>query len=184
MGNRDRGLANLGTVEHYRGRAEAAGRAFEAALAIDSTDHRVWGNLGAAYRRQSAPDEAVRAVYRRADQLAQRSLAVNPHQPDALIARAEYLHQLDRSHEARALITQALEDASGQVHVLFAAGHLYELMGERARASRLIASALERGYPRWVIERDPELAGLREDPTYDPLSPPRTLQPEPIEVPS
>jgi len=51
------------------------------------------------------------------------------------------------------------------------AGSVFEALGDRERALTELGAALAAGYPRWEIERDPDLAGLRADPRYTQLNP-------------
>ncbi|MGE0453675.1 MAG: protein kinase [Vicinamibacteria bacterium] len=158
--------ANLATLRFDRGDYAGAARAFEQALALDDRDYRVWRFLGAARQWVPAEREQAAAAYRRAAELAERQLAVNPRDAEALVALAECRAQLGEGARARPLLAKALALAPGDVEVMQAAGSVYEVLGERALALRWVNRALEGGYSVGMIERDPGLAALRADPLF------------------
>lgn len=178
--NRYRAYSNLGTLHYYAERYGNARDAYRAALEIDSTSHRVWGNLGSALSAVGAPDPQIDRAYHAAARLADRALTVNPKQPELMCSLAEYRFELGQLDEARSLLRKAVEAAPDNVNVLFQSGHLMELLGERDRALELLSRAVSNGYPSSVIRDDPELEALRSDPRYSAIF--GRSSPEPVDA--
>jgi hypothetical protein len=56
--------------------------------------------------------------------------------------------------------------APKDIDVLSQAVEVYTLAGEQQKALDCLKNAVQGGYPRFEIEANPELAGLRNDPQY------------------
>jgi len=162
-------LSNLATRRFYEGQYAAAARMFEQATRLSERDHRVWRNLASAYFW--APGERARAAdtYRKAIDLGEQELQVEPHDADLLVEIADCKAMVGRKEQACDMLAQALRLAPGNVHVLSIAGGAYEALGDRNAALRCLDSALRAGYSRDEIEHDPLLERLRADPRYQNL---------------
>jgi serine/threonine-protein kinase len=167
--------SNLGLVEFDQGRYAEAARAYEQALALDDRDYRVWRNL--ALSRHWAPGERPRAeeAFARAARLARERLVVDPNDASILADLADcdaYLGERERSRKG---IGRALALAPADVEVLATAAAVQEHLGDREAALATLARAVDGGYPRALVERDPALAALRTDPRYGkPVRSPRS----------
>jgi eukaryotic-like serine/threonine-protein kinase len=166
-----RAWSNLGTIHFFQGRYPEAARAFEKAVELESGDQKLWGNLGDALLR--APDRAGHAAdaYRRAIQLTERDLDVNPSDGDARASLALYRARLSETREALVQMEQARRQAGADVNVLFKSGLVYELAGKRDLALRSLAAAVRSGYSLGEINRHPDLERLRRDPRFAALFP-------------
>jgi len=160
--------SNLATLRFDHGDYGGAVRAFEKALELDERDYRVWRFLAAARHWAPGEREKAAAAYRRAAELAERQLEVNPRDAEALVALADCRAMLGEGARARSPLEKALALAPGDVEVMQTAGSVYEVLGDRARALLWINRALEHGYAVGMIERDPALEALRADPGYRP----------------
>ena len=67
------------------------------------------------------------------------------------------------------LVNRALAVAPDDVWVIYTTGYTYEQLGDREKALEWIGKALEAGYPRKEIERDPWLQDLRSDERFKEL---------------
>jgi hypothetical protein len=77
---------------------------------------------------------------------------------------------LGHAGQAIALARRALLRAPADPDVLAVAAAVDEALGRRAAALEKIAAALAAGYPRWVVERDPTFAALRQDARFGALA--------------
>jgi tetratricopeptide (TPR) repeat protein len=98
--------------------------------------------------------------------LAERDLEVNPRDTDALGQLALYEAKSGNLKKARLLIGQALTIAPEDPDVLSEAVEVFALTGEQQKALDYLKNALQSGYPRFEVEANPELAGLRSDLRY------------------
>jgi eukaryotic-like serine/threonine-protein kinase len=158
--------SNLGTIHFGQGNYAAAARAFEKALALDDRDYRLWRNLATSYRWAPGEDGKARAAYERAAHLAEQRLGVNPRDA-AVLADLADCHAIlgDRARSSEEL-KRALAIAPDDVELQQVAAGVYEQLGDRESALRSIRLAIEGGYPREQVERDPDLSGLRADPRF------------------
>lgn len=164
--------SSLATVQFFRGRYAEAAKTLERAVAIDDNDYRVWRNLGAAYRLAPGQGEKAPAAYRRAAEMAEAELKVNPSDPGLLIRLADCHAVLGDAAAARARATEALELAREDADMMFRAATVYEMLGDRAKALELLGKALRAGYSLEEVEHEPDLAKLRADPRFATLRKP------------
>jgi eukaryotic-like serine/threonine-protein kinase len=158
--------SNLATVRFDRGEYTGAVRAFEKALELDDRDYRVWRFLAAAYYWGPGERDKATNAYRRAAELAERHLSINPRDAEALVALSDCRAMLGETKRAHELVQKALALAPENVEVMQTAGEVYEALGDRTQALRWINGALEKGYPVERVERVPALAELRADARY------------------
>jgi tetratricopeptide (TPR) repeat protein len=128
--------------------------------------HPFWRNLGDAYRWTPGQDARASEAYRRALELAEAQLAVKPDDAFNLGSAALYRAKLEDRDKALGLIAKALRLAPADTEVVFKSALVYELTGDRQRALRAVAEARKGGYSVEQIEKEPELARLREDARY------------------
>ena len=153
--------SNTGIVKYYLGRYGEAATMFRKATEFTPADHRLWGNLADAQLFDSQPEEA-RESYRRALELADGELAVNPKDSVNQAAAAYYATRLDNSKRARRGIEIALSEGSGDVYVQYYVA-LAELgLGDASAALFHARRARELGYPEKLMRAAPELGDLRK----------------------
>lgn len=153
--------ANLGTVEYYLGRFQEAGDMFRKAVDLAPADHRLWGNLADALFYGSRTDEALTA-YRRALELADGELAINPRHAVNQAVAAYYATRLDDKNRARRGVTIALSEGEDDVYVQYYVA-LTELgLGDLAAAVAHARRARELGYPESLMRAAPELGDIRK----------------------
>jgi len=158
--------SNLATLEFNRQQYAEAARLFEAAIAIDDSDYRLWRNLAAAYHWAPEMREQAPAAYRRAAELAEAAREVDPRDADLLAQLADSYAMLGEPDRARETIREALEIGAEDLEVMDHAVGVYEVIGDRKEALRWLGRALEGGFSRTLIENDPSLDELRADPRY------------------
>jgi serine/threonine-protein kinase len=164
--------SNLGYLAFFQGRYADAVPAFREALKTRDKDHRLWANLAAALYWAPGQREQAAAAYAQALELAEGERRVTPRDGRLLSRMAILQAMLGRATEARGLIAQALELAPQDARVMFAAGEVYEKLGDRARALRFVSAALEAGYSPREVASAPQFAQLRADPSFKAPPPP------------
>jgi serine/threonine-protein kinase len=141
----------------------------EKAVEMNGASSVNWGNLGDAYRW--APESRPKAAeaYKHAITLAEPQLALNPNNVELRAQLAAYYAKLPDKAKALAEIAQARRLAPTHATVLFKAAMVYEINGRRDQAISALDLAIQAGYSKVEIRREPEFAELRRDPRYQAL---------------
>jgi len=158
-----RGINNLGTLYFFEGRYVDAARTFEHATETQERYYLAWGNLGDGY--YWAPGERERApqAYRRAIELGQELLLVNPSDAEVHIAMARYYAMLGDEPAARQSLDTALRLAPMDMYVMYDAAQAHAILGDSEPTLELLLSAIESGYSRAEIRVNPFLEEVRRD---------------------
>lgn len=153
--------ANTGTVHYYLGRYGEAAEMFRKAIESTPANHQLWGNLADALYFDSRPEDAKRA-YRRALELADGELAVNPSHAVNQALAAYYATRLGERDRARRSIAIALGAGEGDVYVQYYVG-LAELgLDDKTAALTHVRRARDLGYAENLMRAAPELAELQK----------------------
>ena len=160
--------SNLGTTLYFGGKYAQAADAYRKAIDFAPLDPTLWGNLGDAYQMERDKTKA-KIAWKKAAELTVDLLAVNPGGAEQLLnvalynaklgeraASVQYLEKIDKSH-------------SLTVEQLFTETTIYELVGYRDMALRLLKQCVRLGYSGADILHAPELAELRKDPRFKEL---------------
>ncbi len=158
-----RAYSNLSTVYYNHGQYVEAAATCEKALKLNQTSHKTWATLANAYFWAPGQRDKSFDAYRRAATLAEEQRKLTPRDPRLLTSLAGYYVAIGENDRASPLISDALSIAPDNPQVAYFAGHAYEQMGQRERAIEWIGRALDGGYSRSDMERDPWLPKLRED---------------------
>jgi TolB-like protein/Flp pilus assembly protein TadD/DNA-binding winged helix-turn-helix (wHTH) protein len=154
--------ANLGTTYYYLGRYQDALSEYEKAQAIASLDHQLMGNLADALWMIPQRHGDASMAYRRAAELAEEALKVNPTDATTWSQLAYYWGRAgDPVRSSRA---QVRAEALGQDQMYV---HYYTALVEADRDDPVAAiAAIERarllGYPQKLLEADPVLKALTQ----------------------
>ena len=159
-------LQNLAVVYHIQGRFEDAIPTYMKALALDSTNHRMWGNLGGAYLEIPDGDADARRAFEKAWALADAARAVNPSSAALLSDLSEYALNLGHEERADSLIRRALELAPENMPLLFYSAEVFEQLGKRDDALESLRRAVELDCPITLIESSTVFEELRKDIRY------------------
>jgi tetratricopeptide (TPR) repeat protein len=166
LGATSDGYNNLGFYYYWRGDYAQAAAQFQKATELAPRNSLFWGNLADAYRWDPALAAKAPDTYRRAIDLAQREITVNPRNGQLHSWVATWWAALGRPNEASLEIATAIGLSPGDGLVQFSAALVYEQAGQRDRALRALQAALQAGYPSGEFRKAPPLASLREDPRY------------------
>jgi serine/threonine protein kinase/tetratricopeptide (TPR) repeat protein len=158
--------SNLGVVYFYTSHIGESAQMFEKATELEPQNYLYRGNLGDAYRWTTGQRDRAKPNYVQAIQLAERDLGVNPRDTDALGYLALYEAKSGEPEKALPFIAQALALAPKDINVLGMAVEVYAVVGDQQKALQCLEGAVQGGYPKFELERNPELAGLRDSPKY------------------
>jgi serine/threonine protein kinase/Flp pilus assembly protein TadD len=151
-----------------RGELKKAARLFEEAASVRD-DYQASFFAAQSYAALGRNEDAE-AAYRRALQVAQDHLELNPDDPRAVtmcaVARCRLGDKVGGLECAEAALSIDPDDAGVRYNVAC----LYSLEGETDRAIAALEAAIRAGFGRrdW-IEHDPDLAPLRDDPRFQSL---------------
>lgn len=162
-----RAYSNLGTMDFFDQKYADAAAESEQALKFNDRDPRVWRNLAWSYYWGGHRDKAIPA-FKRAAQLLEQQLALNPKNGATLIALADCDSMIGESARAASLLKSGLA-ISDDSESAFRGAEIYEKLGKRDLALEWTRTAIKRGYLISEIEKDPSLSDLRKDPRYTAL---------------
>jgi tetratricopeptide (TPR) repeat protein/predicted Ser/Thr protein kinase len=162
------GYVNLGAAYFGLNQFADAAAAWEEATKLDPQQYLVWGNLGEARYDSGAKDQSV-APLRKAVELAEGELKVNPHDPDVLSSLANYYSMLGERAKALARLGQALQYGHNDKEILIDAASVYNHLGENGLAVEWLAKAVQAGYRTDKIRSEHEFDNLASTPGYQQL---------------
>jgi eukaryotic-like serine/threonine-protein kinase len=162
------GYVNLCTSYFGLTRYAEAASACEEATKLGPEQYVAWGNLGEAYYGSGAKEKAV-APFRKAVELTQAQLKVNPHDPDVLSSLANYSAMLGDRKNAQLYIEQALQYGHNDKSILMDAASVYNHLGEGGLAIEWLAKAVQAGYTPDKIRSWHEFDNLASTPGYQQL---------------
>jgi Flp pilus assembly protein TadD/TolB-like protein len=157
--------SNLGLNQLWTGQYAEATATLETAVKLGPNDFRVWGNLGDAYRGQGRPDKAAEA-YTRALTLAREYLRLNPRDTQAHQIVATSLAMTGHMAEAQEPMRQALALDPKDPDVLANAAIIAALAGRPAEALEWLRKAIDAGYCRAIVLKQPEFSRLLNEPEF------------------
>lgn len=157
---RSTSYSNLGTVQYYRGRYAEAVAAFRKAVELTPADHRLWGNLADALYFESHSRRPVEN-YRRALELAEAELVINPKHAINLAQAAYYSSRLGDAKRARERIALALSEGDEDTYVHYYAALVDLGLGDESQALEHARRARALGYPEILMRAAPELGVIR-----------------------
>jgi len=161
--------SNLGTLYYFEGEYSLAADAVRQALSLNQSDYKVWGHLGSVLREAKAPEESAKA-FRRAAELAEQWLRVNPRDSFAQMRLAEYTAALGDPEKAMTMVRKVIESSPTEPTTLLNLAVFFEAKrNDRSEAHFWLAKAIDHGQTWREIDRSPELAELRKDAAFQEL---------------
>jgi len=143
-------------------------RNFEEALKFEDSTYETWGNLGDASYYGGDPTSATDS-YRKAIELGQQQLKINPRDPSVLADLANYYSMLGDRKQALSYLDSSLRLEPNDKELLFNAAEVYNQLHETGPALEWLEKALNAGYSRSVVATTTALDNLRSNPRYQAL---------------
>ena len=157
--------SNLGVAYAQAGQFAEAVPMFEKAVELQPRNEVFVGNLADGYRWAGLRDKAL-ATYDQAIALALNDLQVNPRDAMAKASLALYHAKKGNAAQARKSIGDARAIDKGNVDLIYNEAVICALIEDVACAVANLQQSLEAGYTIQIIEADPDLRRLRDDPAY------------------
>ena len=110
--------------------------------------------------------EKSRPPFTRALQIAEAEAARNPNAAQIRADVAVVCLRLGRAAEAQANISSALALAPADATILYQAGVISVLLGQKQPGLEYLRSSLAHGYPKDHMRRDPDLLVLKNEPGF------------------
>jgi serine/threonine-protein kinase len=155
--------SNLGTLYFMQQNHEQAARMYEKALEINNRYYPLWGNLGTCYKLIPGERSKAETVLRRAVQLAEEKLDVNPNDPEVLSMIAVYYAELNMARKTKSYIEKALALAPGDLELTFRAAEIYAMIGDEEEMFAYLEELLKQGYSLQRIQQSPALQELKSE---------------------
>ena len=157
--------SNIGMIQYSKKRYQDAVSAYEKSARLVPSEAVTYRNLGDALMRAGARPRAIRA-YQRAIDLAAEQLAVNQRDGRLISLQALCAVKMGETRRALARTADALAVSPADSEVLYQAGVVYALAGDRVRAGALLRDAVGRGFSATLLADDEDLASLRASPEF------------------
>jgi serine/threonine-protein kinase len=160
---------DLGLTYTDLGEYEKAAEAFRRAVELGPDDHWSWGSLAKIYSFLEGQEDASRAAYAKAAELASAVLERNERDWLTLARLAMYNVMSGVVEDGVKRITIAVDEGPhlSEVHYLDAAIH--SQLGRQEQALDALERAIKLGSPVQMIARDPQFADLRDDDRFKSL---------------
>jgi Flp pilus assembly protein TadD/TolB-like protein len=160
------GYSNLGNLQFSRGRYAESVKSFQRATELAPADFVMWANLGDACRWAPGMRAQSTAAFERAIATARDALQLNPNDAYTRSVIALCLAKSGRTAEAQEEIRKALELDPTSRLVLYKAAVIAVIRGSMDSALSWIERAIAAGYPASELASDPELASIRDLPSF------------------
>lgn len=160
--------SNLGTAYSRGERYPDAVDAYRKALEIDDTNWLAWGNLAYVYSWMNGMDAQATETFEHAIELAEAARQRDPRDPFVHSDLALYYAKMGRPELALQRLETAVTLSPDSGEILAAGAEVHELNGQRDKAIELARAALDAGFKRQQLQRNPELSGLLADPRMQP----------------
>jgi serine/threonine protein kinase/Tfp pilus assembly protein PilF len=164
---RYRTYANLGTVLMLEGKLTEAAKVLRESIALNPTNFRAVGALATCYAWSPENKGKANEQYLKAIELAEQTRKESPKDAQLLATLGSWYAAVGKPSQSLPLLRQALALSPDGAEILMSAGEGYNLLGKREEAVSLIDKAIDLGYSKEVIRRNPELAGLRTHPRLE-----------------
>jgi tetratricopeptide (TPR) repeat protein len=169
--------SNLGLVYFAQKRWADAVTMLNAALKLSRNDFRVWANLAMSYEWLSQHSQAAEAF--REELIRLEPIARLRPEDSSLQCELGLLYSKQHlRNKAIPLVQAALAQNPQDADVLTCAGESYYSLGDRSRALRYLAKAIDNGLPIRELEQNPILRTLLSDPALRSVSATRSINAE------
>lgn len=163
------GFANLGSAYFFQRRFEDAVRAFGQAVQLNENDWELRGNLADAQYWAPNQRSAALVSYRKAIELGEEQLRVNPKNSDLLLSVSEYNAMLGNRQAALDYLARAAAADPKARDLPRNAAIIYAQFGEREQAIKELEKFFAGGGSPVYVRSWPNFDSLASDPRYQQL---------------
>jgi tetratricopeptide (TPR) repeat protein len=160
--------SNLGSIYFFHDENYVnAGNMYKKALALDSSNYVLWGNLAAVYYQLPGDKNTAIKYFNRASKMAEEKLKINPNDAGTLSLLASYYSVLNRKKKSIQYLNKALKIAPDGLDIKEKCIESYETLGKRDEALKLTEGILTKGFPISKLERTPDLKDMIKDRRFE-----------------
>jgi tetratricopeptide (TPR) repeat protein len=161
--------SNTGTMYFFLGDFDQAADRYAMAANFAPNDYIVWGNLADAYYFGEKFEQVADVTYKRALELAERQLSVNPNDAEAMSSAAYYNSRLGNHDKAMELDAFARDKAPDTMYVYYNSALIHAKTGDADTALSALERAVELDYQRDLLPLDPAFESLRDEERFKQL---------------
>lgn len=161
--------SNTGTMYFFLGDFEQAADRYAMAANMAPNDYIVWGNLADAYYFGENFKQVAGVTYKRARELAEGALEVNPNDAEALSSVAYYEARLGNRDRAFEMDALAREKAPNTMYVYYNSALVHAQFSATAGALDALERAVELDYQQDLLPLDPAFESLRDEERFKQL---------------
>lgn len=165
----DRAYSNAGVNYFYAGNYAEAESMFEEAVAMNPSNFLYHGSLGDVIAIQEDRNSEAKEHYEEAIRLARERLDVNPNDHSSRAQIALYLARIGEADEAREKLRELSETEQLDYYAELSIGMTEFFLGNETAAIEHFQRAIDLGYPRELLEADPNLDPLSDHPAFQDL---------------
>ena len=153
----------FGPADLMAGDFERAVERYINAANLAPNDYRMWGNLGDAYHFQGTQEQVAEVAYKRAIDLGEARLEVNPDDLMVISDVALYYSRIGNVDKARELQEKANSQGPDVTYVHYNSALIHMQFGEVDEALAALERAVALNYERQLLRADPAFAALQDD---------------------
>ena len=155
--------SNTGSMYYYLGNFNRAADRYAMAVDLAPADYQLWGNLGDAYSFTLDKKPAAAIAYKRAIELGEKNLEINPNNIDVISDLAYFYSRVGDRERAIELDARARRDAPDNVYVYYNSALMNAGFARTDEALTALEHAVKLGYEVDLVRRDPLLESLKEE---------------------
>jgi tetratricopeptide (TPR) repeat protein len=159
---------NIAVAQFHLHRFKESVENFKEALKLDASDYQKWGNLGDS-QYYGGDTASAMGSYRKAIELADQQIKVNPRDAGVLGDLASYYSMLGDRKQAMSYLDRSLQLGQGDKELLLNAAVVYNQLHETGPALEWLEKALAAGYSRSVVATGAPFDNLHDNPRYQAL---------------
>ena len=161
--------SNVGSMYFYLRRFNDAVGMYDKAIEMAPDQFLYWGTLGETYRQIPDAWNQAEAAYRRAFELGEAMLVINPDDVEVLSNLAPFYAGAGNFEKAYALLDAAREKKSEDYYYFYNAALVSVRAGNSVKAEDALMKAVELGYPVILLSMDAGLDPLQGRPRFEAL---------------
>ena len=156
--------SNLGSIYFFHDEDFIkAAEMYNKALALDSSNYLMWGNIASAYYQIPGDKDKSGYYFNRAINIAEKQLKLNPRNASTLSSLASYYSMLGQKDKSIKYLNEALKLSPGVIDILDKGIVINETLGRRNEALKLTREILQKGFPVSKLEKSPDLKDMIKD---------------------
>jgi len=162
--------SNAGTASFFLGKFEQDAAYCRKAIRLAPEVYDYWGNLGDAYHMLASQHAAEIEAYKKAIELAERQLKVNPKDSETLVWSAHYYARTNDSRRAISYLRKGESQANDDPTTFLIGCLIYLESGKIEESLNWLDRAVTAGYSRENLLANPDLIRLHSEPRFSLLA--------------